>query len=144
MFFFLLVTDVQPDVSCIPTLICFWWLFTYFLYSVFVFEDSMLLEHSFLLVAVSDCIGLVYLRMCTCVNTCVCVCSVALRHLDNEPFGINHPDLFQTLFLSEPLLLHGHGDQLSNPHRCLGERRKEPYLLVWSLHEGSESRMWIY
>lgn len=88
----------------------------------------MLLEHSFLLVAVSDCIGLVYLHVL--IQVCVCVCSVALRHLDNEPFGINHPDLFQTLFLSEPLLLHGHGDQLSNPHRCLGERRKEPYLLV--------------
>lgn len=45
-------------------------------FTLFVFEDSMLLEHSFLLVAVSDCIGLVYLRMCTCVNTCVCVFAV--------------------------------------------------------------------
>lgn len=62
-------------------------------------------------------------------------------HLDNESLGINHPDLFQTLLLSEPLLLHGHGDQLSDPHRCLGvtqrgrnQCRREEYLIWYRTH----------
>lgn len=63
------------------------------------------------------------------------VSHVCLRHLDNEALGINHPDLLQTLFLSMSLLLHGHRDQLSDPHRCLAGRqnrgRKEVWQVMW-------------
>lgn len=52
-------------------------------------------------------------------NTCWCV---AIRHLDNETFGINHPDLLQTLFFRESFLLHGHDDELGDPHCCLKDR----------------------
>lgn len=76
----------------------------------------------------AECIGLFILVYYDCQimtdwRLCLHVARFAVFssvHLDNESLGINHPDLFQTLFLSEPLLLHGHGDQLSNPHRCLG------------------------
>lgn len=43
----------------------------------------------------------------------------AAWHLDDQPLGVDHPDLLYTLVLGQPFLLHGHGDQLSNPHRCL-------------------------
>lgn len=56
---------------------------------------------------------------------CVCAAVFPSRHLDNEALGIHHPDLLQTLLLSQSLLLHGHGDQLSDAHRRLGARQKE-------------------
>lgn len=66
--------------------------------------------------------------MYVCMWTCVCTCVYLwdfVGHLDNETLGIHHPDLFQALFLSESLLLHGHNNQISNPHCCLWAKQKE-------------------